>query len=74
MILLNPKVFKMIYSCISIRIFEMVKYSQSYIKNEFIGMDILVHVKVYIECQRKLFMFKQASIIPLLLLQMYEVE
>ncbi|MBA0613150.1 hypothetical protein Godav_013648 [Gossypium davidsonii] len=36
-------------------------------------MDAIVSKKVHVEYQKELFMFKQISTIPLLLLQMYEV-
>nr|USZ79658.1 photosystem II protein D2 [Nyctocalos pinnatum] len=36
-------------------------------------MYVLVHVRVHVEYQRELFMFKQVSIIPLSRLQMYGV-
>nr|QUE27180.1 photosystem II protein D2 [Sarcolobus globosus subsp. peregrinus] len=36
-------------------------------------MDVLGHVRVHVESQRELFMFKQVSIIPLSPLQMYGV-
>nr|YP_010743255.1 NADH-plastoquinone oxidoreductase subunit 4 [Campsis radicans]WES82111.1 NADH-plastoquinone oxidoreductase subunit 4 [Campsis radicans] len=36
-------------------------------------MYVLVHVRVHVEYQRELFMFKQVSIIPLSRLQIYGV-